>query len=101
RFAIRAIGHLEHHTIGVVAQLAHVTWPGVLEEPRLDGACDRGRRSLKTLCPLRQEMAEQRHDVAAPLSQRRDSHAYDVEPEEQIGPEQRACGHLAEIHFGG
>jgi hypothetical protein len=42
QLAMAHVGHLEHDTIGEVAQLAYVAGPRVLEEPCLDRATDRG-----------------------------------------------------------
>ena len=63
-----------------VAQLAHVSGPGVARQAIGDG----GRKPRLAAGELRDEGAGQRQDVLGPLAQRRDIEFDHVEPVEQV-----------------
>ena len=92
---------VQHKTVGGVADLAHVAGPIVAEQFAQLAVADLRPRAPVTLHGLVHKVGEQRGDVLAAFTQRRQLQHRHVQPVVQVGAEAAFVAEGAQVALGG
>ncbi len=80
-----------------IAELAKVSWPGVVEHPFPRRGRDRKRRSNEARREVDQHPLGNSEQIATPLAQRRQAETQNIEAKQEVGPKSAAFRALGEI----